>query len=171
MAGACRVAIIMIIIAVKHAPTLPRSLPLSISAICYFTHTSNFHHKYANIHIPAYTELLFRQCLPLSVTPLFPIFVLLFRRFLFWSGWAKLLYFNYTRVGNTGCEARQTQTTKATATNVGNVNENGVKNQFHGFYAAVYCCKREPHIVGGALSLTHAHTATQHSRCVPLGSC
>jgi len=22
-----------------------------------------------------------------------------------------------------------------------NVNENGVKNQFHGFYAAVYCCK------------------------------
>lgn len=70
MAGACRVAIIMIIIAVKHAPTLPRSLPLSISAICYFTHTSNFHHKYANIHIPAYTELLFRQCLPLSVSVL-----------------------------------------------------------------------------------------------------
>lgn len=38
MAGACRVAIIMIIIAVKHAPLLPLSLHLSISHLLFHSH-------------------------------------------------------------------------------------------------------------------------------------
>lgn len=132
-----------------HSP--PLYLPSAISLT----------HQTFIINTHTHTHTCVRWASVLTVPPfLSPTFVLLFRRFLFCSGSAKLLYFNYTRVGNTGCEARQKQTTTTTATNVGNVNENGVKNQFHGFYAAVYCCKREPHIVGGALSLTHAHTGT-----------
>lgn len=77
-----------------------RALPPPPSAICYFTHTSNFHHKYAHTHTCVRWASVLTEPPPRS--PLL-LFVLLFRRFLFCSGSAKLLYFNYTRVGNTGC--------------------------------------------------------------------
>lgn len=51
-----------------------RALPPPPSAICYFTHTSNFHHKYAHTHIPACAELLFWQSLLLALLSCFLCF-------------------------------------------------------------------------------------------------
>lgn len=149
--GACRVAIIMmIIIAVKHATRasrilhLPSAISLTLETFIINTHT----HTY----IPAYLlgallvfALLFPTHFPFSAFSFFHV--------------QQNYYILITHALAALAAPRQKQTTRTTAKNQRwNVNENGVKNQFHGFYAAVYCCKREPYCRRGTITNTHTHS-------------